>query len=86
MTEDDGVPLSHYRQHKAGVLLICGPCAKSRTLDLEAVILRLIERGHGNAETGIRAVARFVEGPCPHCGARKWETRPDFPPVDNSKR
>lgn len=79
MPDEPGVSLAHYRQHRAGVLLICNACQKSRTLNLEAVIRRLQERGVGGPETGIRAVARFVSQPCA-CGAVRWETRPYFPP------
>lgn len=74
-----GVPLLHYRQHNAGVLLICNGCQRARVLPLEAVIRRLKERGLGGPTTGVRAVAVFVQEPC-SCGAMKWETRPYFPP------
>jgi hypothetical protein len=79
LTFDPGVPLSHYRQHEAGVLLICESCVYVRSLPLEAVISRLVERGVGDENTGTRAVAKLTRGPCPECGARNWTTRPDFP-------
>ncbi len=77
---DPGVPLAHYRQHGAGVLLICAGCQRSRTFGLEPVIRRLMARGVGDERTGIRAVAGFVREPCPRCGGWRFETRPDFPP------
>lgn len=76
---DPGVPLSHYRQHKAGVLLICDACNDLQHLPLEAVIARLVDRGVGNEDTGIRAVAKLTRGSCKKCGARSWTTVPDFP-------
>jgi hypothetical protein len=76
---DPGVPLAHYRQHGAGVMLICLRCQNGRTFGLEPVIRRLEARGLGGERTGIRAVAGFVREPCPSCGAGRFETRPAFP-------
>jgi hypothetical protein len=76
---DPGVPLAHYRQHGAGVLVICAGCRQTRTFGLEPVIRRLMARGVGDERTGIRAVANFVRDPCPRCGGRRFETRPAFP-------
>jgi hypothetical protein len=73
-----GVPLAHYRQHQAGVRLICRECILSRDFDLEVVIRRLEARGLGGAHTGIRAVAKFVTTACPRCGGVRFETKPAF--------
>lgn len=78
--DDPGVSLFHYRQHQARVGLICRDCHLHRSLDLEAVIARLIARGVGDAETGVRAIAKFVNARCPRCGGKRFETRPEFPP------
>lgn len=75
---DPGVPLAHYRRHKADVLLDCDNCALSRTLPLERVIARLNARGLDGENVGIRAVARYTLGACPRCGKRAWSTRPAF--------
>lgn len=77
---DPGVPLAQY-SGQADVLLMCNGCTYVRSLPLGQVIARLRERGVGDAQTGIRAVARLMTGPCPRCGAWKWETRPDFPSI-----
>jgi hypothetical protein len=74
-----GVPLAHYRQHKAGVRLTCLGCMHRRELPLEAVIERLKARGLGDETTGIMAVADFVRRPCPRCGGERFETAPAFP-------
>lgn len=76
---DPGIPLAHYREHGAGVLLICEACGDLQHLGLEAVIKRLVARGVGDENTGIRAVARLTRGPCKKCGVRNWSTVPDFP-------
>ena len=76
--ENPGVPLATYRDVGANVLLTCLDCLLHRSLDRERVIARLVARGMGGAETGIRAVASFVEEPCPRCGGRRFESRPDF--------
>ncbi|MBI1682397.1 hypothetical protein [Caulobacter hibisci] len=76
---DSGVPLAHYRQHKADVLLDCDNCMLSRSIPLEIVIERLNARGLDGENVGIREVARYTKGPCPRCGKRAWSTRPDFP-------
>jgi hypothetical protein len=77
---EPGVPLSHYRQHGAGVLLTCLDCLDGRTFELEAVIGRLAARQVGGEQTGIRELSRLVRAPCRRCGARRFECRPDFPP------
>jgi hypothetical protein len=74
-----GVPLAHYRQHDAGVRLICLACMGHRDLSLEPVIERLKARGFGDERTGIKAVAGFVSRPCPKCGGTRFETSPVFP-------
>lgn len=80
-----GVPLGDYRKHGAGVLLTCLDCMQNRTFDLEVVIGRLEARGVGDASTGIRAVAAFIRAPCPRCGGKRFESRPDFRPVARHK-
>lgn len=79
--EDSGVPLGHYRRHKADVLLDCDNCALSRTIPLETVIERLKARGLDGENIGIREVARHTLGACPRCGKRAWSTRPAFPGI-----
>jgi hypothetical protein len=79
MASDPGVPLADYRQHNAGVLLICRDCQTSRTFELEVVIARLEARGVGSGATGIKAVAGFVTDPCPRCGGRPGERRISMP-------
>jgi hypothetical protein len=76
-----GVALAHYRQHRAGVLLTCRDCHQHRSFKLEAVIERLKTRRIGDERTGIRALAVMVRQPCPRCGGRRFESRPDFPPA-----
>lgn len=76
--EDDGVQLSHFRQHSADVDVTCLGCVLHRVLPLEAVIERLVVRGYGDENTGIRAVARFISEPCTRCGGTRFETKPHF--------
>lgn len=57
--------------------MTCTKCMKWRILKREAVINRLIERGLGDENTGIREVARFISDPC-SCGKVSWETTPAF--------
>jgi hypothetical protein len=78
-TPRSGVPLAHYRRLRARVLLTCLDCHYNRSLGLEAVIRRLETCGHAGEHTGIKAVASFATLPCPRCGGRRFETRPDFP-------
>jgi hypothetical protein len=78
--DDPGVPLGHYREHDAGVLLICVECQLQRVLDLEEVIERLDRRGLNGASVGIRELRRHLRAPCIRCGSRRLETRPWFPP------
>lgn len=77
----DGVELAHYREHAGcGVLFYCQAlgCGHGWRVELEAVIERLKARGVGDERTGIRAVGRLAEKPCPRCGALGFETRPGF--------
>lgn len=74
-----GVPLAHYREHGANLLLTCLNCMLSRVFDLERVIARLQEKGLGGAETGIKAVAAFVIEACPRCGHRHYDSAPAWP-------
>ena len=76
---DPGVPLAHYRRHKAGISLTCLGCMQHRTFDLETVIGRLRARGAGDERTGIKALAQLVRAPCPRCGAENFDSRPHFP-------
>ena len=76
-----GVPLAHYRQHNDGVTLTCLDCTQHRTFGLEAVIGRLVARGLGGEQTGVKAVAGFVREPCPRCRGSRFESRPYFPPI-----
>lgn len=78
---EPGVPLHLYRKDRANVLLICDACNLTRAFPLEDVIQRLKERGVGDENTGIRSVALHTRGPCPRCGKREWQTRPQFPPI-----
>lgn len=77
------VPLAHYRKHGAGVELICGECALTTVLDLEAVISGLRARGRGGEFTGIAEVGKKLRRPCDRCGAVQWQTRPWMPPPAN---
>ena len=79
-TRDDspGVPLAHYRQHGADVLLTCIDCIDHRVLPLEALIDRLRARGLGDETTGVKAVAAFVAAPRRRCGGHRFESRPSF--------
>lgn len=74
----DGVPLAHYVGHGAGVRFSCNGCQASHDVLAIKVVARLQARGLGGPETGVRAVARLSDRPCPRCGARRWETRPAF--------
>ena len=74
-----GVPLTHYRQHGAGVRLTCLTCMNCRDLPLEPVIACLEARGVGDAWTGTRPVAAFATAPCPRCGAHRFEAAPCSP-------
>jgi hypothetical protein len=92
--DERGVPLDHYRQHNAGVLMICRRCAFTRSVDLEPLIERLVARGLDGPSIGVREAARYVRINCPRCGVWSWETRPDFPsrpgqdglPLDQPRR
>lgn len=78
MTEP-GVPLEHYRRHRGcGVLFHCTGCQKHWAVPIDDVVRRLEQRRLGGEQTGIKAVAQFVEKPCPRCGGFKFETRPGF--------
>ena len=74
-----GVPLGHYREHRAQVRLTCRGCMLHRDLPLEAVIARLEARGVGGEGTGIVALAGLVRAPCGRCGGRRFVTGPAFP-------
>jgi len=74
-----GVPLAHYRQHRAGVRLTCRDCQLHRDLPLEAVIARLEARGLGGAHTGIRSLSGLVRRPCGRCGGTRFVTAPAWP-------
>lgn len=74
---DPGQPLHSYRALGAGVELYCTGCALMRTFPLEAVIQKLAARGY-DEWTGIRAVAALTTEPCPRCGGKAFESRPDF--------
>jgi hypothetical protein len=79
MTDEPGVPLSHLRQHRAGVLVICNGCQDWRSVEIAKVVARLDAEGVGAGEkTGVRDVASFLRAPCRKCGAVNWETRPDY--------
>ncbi len=84
--DNPGVPLGSYREIDANVLLTCLAFLLHRSLDREKVIARLEARGLGGADTGIRAVASFVEEPCPRCGGRRFESRPDFKTASGQAR
>ncbi len=71
-----GVPLAHYRQHRAGVRLTCRDCKLHRDLSLDAVIERLKARGVGDETTGIVGLAELVRQPCPRCGGQRFVTAP----------
>jgi hypothetical protein len=75
---DDGVPLSHYLSDHpdTAVRFGCTACQRSQDLDLPLVLARLKARRIGDERTGIRALARLADRPCPRCGAMRWETRP----------
>lgn len=75
---DDGVPLAHYREHQADVILECRGCKRVRLVPLEALIARLDRQGLPGAEVGVRAAARYVKRPCPRCGGTDFESRPHF--------
>ncbi len=82
MTADPGVPLAHYRQHAPrchGVAFHC-KCGGYWVSSLETVIEELTRRGLGNENTGIRAVVKFSQRPCPECGGPATETRPAWAP------
>ncbi len=74
-----GVPLAHYRQHRAGVRLTCRDCKLHRDLPLEAVIERLVARGVGGEATGIVELVQHVRQPCPRCGGWRFVTAPAWP-------
>lgn len=79
---EKGIELSHYRQHRADVLLYCeANCTYSKVLPLEDVIAKLNARGLDGENVGIVELARFTTQVCPKCGARKWTTRPAFPKI-----
>ena len=79
MTGPPGVPLAHYRQHRAAVRLTCLDCMKHGDWPLEAVIARLTARGLDGERMGVRAVAEHVRRPCERCGGQRFETAPAFP-------
>jgi hypothetical protein len=81
-----GVPLAHYRQHRAGVRLTCHNCQLHRDLPLEAVIERLKARGVGGERTGIVELSGLVRAPCPRCGGRRFVTAPAFPSSDERRK
>ena len=74
-----GVPLAHYRQHRASVRVTCRDCQLHRDLPLEAVIERLVARGVGDENTGIRSLAGLVRRPCGRCGGKRFVVTPAFP-------
>jgi len=77
---DPGVPLGHYRQHKANIELHCNRCALFKVIPLEATIERLNARGLDGEGVGIVELSRYVTQDCERCGAKDWTTRPAFPP------
>lgn len=75
-----GVLLRQLKAAGANVLLTCCACQNARELPLQKVIDRLIARRRGGPETGVRAVASFVDQPCPKCSsAGPFESRPAYP-------
>lgn len=78
---EKGIPLHHYRQDGADVLLFCRACVYDKILPLEGVVARLNARGLDGENVGIVELARFTTQACPRCGARRWETRPHFPGI-----
>lgn len=73
-----GVPLHDYRRLGADVLLFCRACVYDKVIPLEEVIARLNARGFDGENVGIVELSRFTTHACPKCGARSWETRPNF--------
>ena len=71
------VPVAHYFTHAGcGLLVTCLGCQLNRRYELPEVIARLESRRVRAQLLGIQDVARYVRGPCPRCGALKFETRP----------
>jgi hypothetical protein len=76
---NDGVPLEHYLQHAGcGVRVHCRSCHRSTDYALEDVIAQLEARGVNGRRLGIKQVSRYVDKPCPRCGARDFATSPAF--------
>lgn len=87
-TQNRGVALSHYRTHgpDMAVEFRCLDCQLWFDVPLSVVISRLVARGVGGPETGIKEVARLVEKPCARCGSKRYETRPSFPQAPYAPR
>lgn len=76
---DTGVELAHYLlDGRCCVRFSCMGCQMARDFPVQQVIDRLKARGLGGERTGIRAVARFVEKPCPRCNGFRFETTPGW--------
>lgn len=87
LNEDGGVPLSHYREHADrchGVAFHC-KCGAFWVSPLEAVIEELKRRGLGDENTGVRAVVKFSQRPCPKCGGPARQTTPAWAPDPRRK-
>ena len=77
------VPLAQYFHHAGcGLLVTClnRDCLLNRRFEIPEVVTRLAARGVAVHELGVKDVARYIRAPCPRCGSRKFETRPDWPP------
>ena len=80
MTKDPGVPLAHYRQHQADLLLMCG-CPHSQVVPLETVISRRTARGFDAAQVGAREAVNLTPRPGAKCGTARWTRRPASPAI-----
>ena len=72
-----GVPLGQLLG-KANLLLTCNECMWRETYDLQKIVDRLLARGVNGPLIGICHAKHHVQTPCPRCGKRIWNTRPDY--------
>ncbi len=72
-----GVPLGQLLG-QANLLLTCNGCMWRETYDLQKVIDQLVARGVNGPAIGICHAKHHVRTPCPRCGKRVWNTRPDY--------
>lgn len=78
MTNEPGVPLSHYieRHPGTGVRFTCWSCMATHAVPMDRVLARLKATGAGDEQTGIKVLGQRSRRPCAKCGKATWDSAP----------